>query len=168
MQKAPSLMFDWVLNTSLIVNRLFLLLWIQSATWNLPRIILMGLVLSLSISNRNWLFRCNRFMFKICQKPALLTINFFRNLFNMGNQTDLDEVALISFILQIKIKYVHTCLGCFHQWYVYVYISSIHIIHLYVYTYYTYISNRIYIHIQWMQIHGWFVLNYQKYVNYLS
>ena len=66
-EKAPLSMFDWVLNRSLIIKGFFLLLSIETATLNLPRIFLMWFVFYLSIWKRNLLFRCKT---ELCSKPV--------------------------------------------------------------------------------------------------
>ena len=67
------------------LSMILLLLLIETATLNLPRIFLIWLVSYLNISSRNLLFRCNRIMPEACSNLT------------MRNQNGFDKVILFYF-----------------------------------------------------------------------
>ena len=70
-----SSMFQWVLNTSLIMLRFFLLLLIEASTLNLSEIFLIWIVLYLSIWSRNFPIRCNKVMFETSEEQERLLLS---------------------------------------------------------------------------------------------
>ena len=81
-------MFDWVLTIQCFF---LLLLSSEAVTWNISRMFSVWLVFYLSVSNRNFLFRSKRIMFKT-----------YLNL-TMWNQNGINKVVLGSLLLTQEI-----------------------------------------------------------------
>lgn len=92
-------MFDWVLNTSVIIKRFFLLLSIEATILNFPIIFLIRLVFYLIILTKNLHFRWNKIMFETCS-PRRST---------MARQ------SCSGFFID-NFKYINTWVGCFNYW----------------------------------------------------
>ena len=95
-------MFHWVLNMSLIIQRLFLLLLIDDSTLSYSWIFLIWLVFYLSIYNRSFPVRCDKVLFETCQNSIpWRTKKYF--LISSGFLID-------------NLEHVHNWIGCYYWW----------------------------------------------------